>query len=378
MNVRAPQKGGTGGRSEYEKDGQMVLPSAHLCFHSMIVLAGDIGGTNSRLALYESAANGTPRLLFERTYPSAAHASLDDIADAFMSAAETALEGRVGRGKGVSAACLAIAGPIENNICRATNLPWVVDGRSLAARLGIERLRLMNDFHAAAQGVTAVDAQWLAPLGGAPPVRRGPIAVLGAGTGLGEAFLLWSSGDNAYQVIPSEGGHMDFAPRTPLEMGLLQFLINKYGRVSCERVLSGRGLVDVFAFLSQEPACRALLRPETGAAMAAPSPTQDPAAVISQRGLSGADPICEMSLALFCSVLGAVAGNLALAILATGGVFVAGGIAPRVLPYMQNGVFREAFERKGRLHTVIERLPAFVVTHPQIGLVGAAAAAAAS
>src|SRR4051812_33506884 len=141
-------------------------PTAYLCFQSMIVLAGDIGGTNSRLALYESAANGTPRLLFERTYPSAAHASLDDIADAFLSAAETALEGRVGRSKGVSAACLAIAGPIENNICRATNLPWVVDGRSLAARLGIERLRLMNDFHAAAQGVTAVDAQWLAPLGG--------------------------------------------------------------------------------------------------------------------------------------------------------------------------------------------------------------------
>ena len=340
----------------------------------MIVLAGDIGGTNSRLALYDVEPDGPPKQLFERTTPSAAHASLDDIADDFLSAASTALEGRVGRGKGVDAACLAIAGPIENNICRATNLPWVVDGRSLASRLGVEKLRLMNDFHAAAQGITAVDSRWLVPVGGSPPLRRGPIAFLGAGTGLGEAFLLWSTGDNAYQVVPSEGGHMDFAPRTPLEMGLLQYLITKYGRVSCERVLSGRGLVDVFSFLSQEPACRALLRPETAAAMAIPG--QDPAAVISERGLSGADPICEMALALFCSVLGAVAGNLALAILATGGVFVAGGIAPRILPYVQNGVFREAFERKGRLHTVMERLPAFVVTHPHIGLVGAAAAAA--
>jgi glucokinase len=342
----------------------------------MILLAGDIGGTNSRLALYEATPGVAATPLFERTYPSTSHGSLDDIAAAFLAAASSALDGPGGKGKGVSAACLAIAGPIENNICRATNLPWVVDGRSLAARLGIERVRLVNDFHAAALGVTAVGSKWLAPLGGPPPTPRGPIGVLGAGTGLGEAFLLWSPSENRYQVVPSEGGHMDFAPRTPLEVGLLQFLGNKYGRVSCERVLSGRGLADVFSFLSQEPACRALIRPETTAALAQPSPAQDPAAVISERGLSGADPICEMSLAVFCSVLGAVAGNLALAILATGGVFVVGGIAPRVLPYVQKGAFREAFERKGRLHTLVERLPAFVVTHPQVGLIGAAAVAA--
>ena len=341
----------------------------------MTVLAGDIGGTNSRFALYESANGGPPRPLFERTYPSGSHHTLDDIADIFLSAASEKLEGRVGRGKGVDSACFAVAGPVENNICRATNLPWIVDGRSLATRLGIERVRLVNDFHAAALGVTAVGSEWLAPLGGSPPVRRGPIAVLGAGTGLGAAFLLWSESERRYQVVPSEGGHMDFAPRSPLEVGLLQYLNNKYGRVSCERVLSGRGLVDVFTFLAQEPGCRALIRPETSAALAAPSAKSDPAAVISERGLSSADPICEMSLAVFCSVLGAVAGNLALAILPTGGVFVAGGIAPRLLVYLQKGLFREAFDRKGRLHTLIEHLPAFVVTHPNIGLVGAAAAA---
>jgi glucokinase len=342
----------------------------------MTLLAGDIGGTNSRLALYEAPPTGADRPLFDRTYPSASHASLDDIAETFLLAAGTALDGKVGKGHGVSSACFAVAGPIENNICRATNLPWVVDGRSLAARLGIERVRLVNDFHAAALGVTAVGRDWLAPLGGSPPVRRGPIAVLGAGTGLGTAFLIWSSADDAYQVIASEGGHMDFGPRTPLEAGLMQFLTNKYGRVSCERVLSGRGLVDVFSFLSQEPGCRALIRPETMAALAA-NPAQDQAGVISERGMSGADPICEMSLAMFCSVLGAVAGNLALALLPTGGVFVVGGIAPRVLSYLQKGVFREAFDRKGRMHTLVERLPAFVVTHPQVGLIGAAAAAAA-
>lgn len=237
-------------------------------------------------------------------------------------------------------------------------------------------MRLVNDFFAAALGVTAVGSEWLAPLGGAPATPRGPIGVLGAGTGLGEALLLWSTSQGRYEVFPSEGGHVDFAPRTPLEAGLLMFLGNKYGRVSCERVLSGRGLVDVFSFLSQEPACRALIRPETVAALARPSPGQDPAAVVSERGLSGEDPICEMSLALFCSVLGAVAGNLALTILATGGVFVVGGIAPRVLPYVERGAFREAFERKGRLHTLVERIPAFVVTHPQVGLIGAAAHAA--
>jgi glucokinase len=146
--------------------------------------------------------------------------------------------------------------------------------------------------------------------------------------------------------------------------------------VSCERVLSGHGLVDVFGFLSEEPACRGLIRPETAAVLASTGDGRDPAAVISQRALAGTDPICEMALAMFCSILGAVAGNLGLMVLATGGVFVAGGIAPRILPYLQRGGFREAFDRKGRLHTLVERIPAYVVTHAQPGLLGAASVAA--
>jgi glucokinase len=341
----------------------------------MIVLAGDIGGTNARLALYRAelthdGARPTLTSIVERTYPSKAQPSLDDLAESFLHEAKAEIGG------GVDRACFGIAGPIENNLCHATNLPWIVDGRALGARLGIGRVMLVNDFSAAALSVTAVGPDHLVPLGGAPPVAQAPIAVLGAGTGLGEAFLLWSKAEGRYEVVSSEGGHADFAPRTPLETGLLQFLSNKYGRVSCERVLSGNGLVDIFSFLSQEPACQPLVRPETTARLAAPGSGQVPAAVITQQGLSGADPICEMSLTLFCSVLGAVAGNLGLAVLATGGVFVAGGIAPRILGYLQKGGFREAFERKGRLHTLVARLPAFIVTHPQPGLLGAATIAA--
>ena len=336
----------------------------------MTVLAGDIGGTNTRLAIYDVPAAGLRGVkpTFEQTYPSAAHAGLDVLAEQFLTDATA----KIGARAEADSACFGIAGPIENNVCRATNLPWVVNGNALAERLGIPRVQLVNDFTAAAQGVTALGPDELVTLGGDPPVANGPIAVLGAGTGLGQAFMLWSAPENRYRVVPSEGGHVDLPARTPLEHGLVHFLTNKYGRVSCERVLSGKGLVDVFTFLSEEPACRGLIKPETAAVLATPGPRRDPAAAISERALAGADPVCEMALAIFCSVLGATAGNLALMVLATGGVYIAGGIAPRILPFLQRGGFREAFDRKGRLHTLVERLPAYVVTHPQPGLLGAA------
>jgi glucokinase len=195
---------------------------------------------------------------------------------------------------------------------------------------------------------------------------------LGAGTGLGQAFLIWSAAENGYHVVASEGGHVDFAPRTPLEISLLTFLTAKYARVSYERILSGHGILDIYAFLVEEPAFRFLTRADTAAAMVA----EDPAAVISRRALDGSDPVCAMTLAVFSNVLGALAGNLALSLLATGGVFIAGGIAPRVLPFLQKGLFREAFEQKGRLTPLVARIPAFVVTHPQPGLLGAATVAA--
>src|SRR3569623_333990 len=286
-----------------------------------IVLAGDIGGTNTRLALCEvGLQQGLKDPLFAHTYPSAAHTGPDVIIEKFLAAAR-ATSPRLE--KPPERAGLGIAGPVEGNVCRATNLPWVSDGRALSQRLGIARVRRVIDFYAAALGSVAVPAEKLVALGGGPRDPHGPVAVMGAGTGLGQAFLLWSHAEGGYQVIPSEGGHIDFAPRTGLESELLRFLTAKYGRVSYERVLSGHGLVDLYAFLSEEPAFRALQKPETVAALAA----QAPAAVISQRAQDGSDTICGAALAIFCSGMGARAGNLALTVLATGGVVVAGGWA---------------------------------------------------
>lgn len=333
----------------------------------MMVLAGDVGGTNTRLALIETERDTT---LLERTYPSAGHSGVELIAEQFLAEARAA--GILGRAP-LERACLGIAGPVEGNVCRATNLPWVVDGRVLSQRLGIPRVRLVNDFYAAALGSIRVPPTDLVSLGGGPRVPKGPVAVVGAGTGLGQAFLLWSPTEDRYEVVPSEGGHNDFAPRTALESSLLRYLAAKYGRVSYERVLSGHGLIDVYAFLREEPAIRVLANPLTQPEMV----SGDPAAVISRRALDGSDPICRAAVETFCVVLGALAGNLALTLLATGGVFVAGGIAPRVLPLLQQGTFREAFERKGRLQSLVAAIPTFVVTHPQPGLLGAAAVAAA-
>jgi glucokinase len=333
----------------------------------MIVLAGDIGGTNTRLALFE-AGHDTP--VIERTYPSASQSGLDVIAEKFLAEARAAdaknFSGAIDR------ACFGIAGPVEGNVCRATNLPWVVDARVLTQRLSIARVRLVNDFYAAALGAITLPARDLAPIGGGPRDPKGPVVVLGAGTGLGQAYLQWSASENRYQVISSEGGHADFAPRTVLEIDLLRYLTAKYGRVSYERVLSGHGLIDLFAFLNEEPAFRALGRADTASEMAA----ADPAAVISRLALDGSDPVCVATLTTFCGVLGAFAGNQALAMLATGGVFVAGGIAPRILPFLERGVFRDAFERKGRMQSLVGRIPIFIVTHGEPGLVGAAAIAA--
>lgn len=328
------------------------------------VLAGDIGGTNSRLALYD----GGVEPVFARTYASADHGSLEDVVARFLAEARTEL----GRPLHTRRGCFGIAGPVENDTSRVTNLRWFVDARALEQRTAVARIRLINDFQAAALGVTALGAEHVVALGGGPRVETGPIVVAGAGTGLGEAFLFWSAAERRYHVMPSEGGHVDFTPRTGLESGLLNYLTGRYGRVSYERVLSGQGLADIFAFLSTEPAVRPLVSATTRAAMAA----EDPAAVVTRQALAGADAVCTIALNLFCSVLGGLAGNLALTFLASGGVFIAGGIAPRIVAVLQNGVFREAFEAKGRFQGLVAKMPAFVVTHKDVGLVGAATQAA--
>jgi glucokinase len=323
------------------------------------VLVGDIGGTNSRLALFRDNA-----VVFARTYPSAHYGSLEQAVADFLSEARAALgaEGQPER------ASLAVAGPVEDHrTANITNLSWDVDARRLEQRTGIPSVRLVNDFEAAAFGVTLLGPDDLVQIGGGPRHPTGPMAVAGAGTGLGEAFLVWSAAEQRYQVVPSEGGHVDFAPRSALERGLAVYLAARYGRVSNERVVSGPAFKDLFAYLMNEPGCRDLATDETKQALL----TEDAAAVIVRQAVAGRDPLCVMAVSLFASVLGAVLGNLALNVLATGGVFLAGGIAPRMLGMLQGGAFREAFESKGRFQPFLAKVPIFVVTHPELGLLGA-------
>lgn len=325
----------------------------------MTTIVGDIGGTNTRLALFRSASER----LFERSYPSADHPSLEAAVEKFITEARKQL----GPDIKPQRACFGVAGPVENDTSRVTNLPWFVEARKMEQRLGIPRVSLLNDFQAAALGVTILKDEDVIALGGGPRNPRGPIVVCGAGTGLGEAFLFWNATDNRYQVIPSEGGHVDFTPRTALETGLFSYMLGRYGRVSYERVLSGAGIADIFGFLSNEPSCRPLVHEETRAAMV----TEDPAAVITRMGLAGTDPVCVMALNVFCCALGGLAGNLGLTMLATGGVYIAGGIAPRIASILQNGAFRESFEGKGRMQPLVARLPAFLVMNKDVGLLGA-------
>jgi glucokinase len=329
----------------------------------MIVLAGDIGGTNSRLALYDGL-----KLVFEKTYPSAEQESLEAASLQFLDDARA----KLGSGVAPERACLAVAGPIDGRTARITNLPWFVDAARLEAQLKIPQVRLANDFEAAACGVPLLSADQLVPLGGGPREPTGPMVVAGPGTGLGQAFLFWTENDRRYHVVPSEAGHGDFAPRTPIEWGLCRHLAETYGRVSNERVISGPAFRDLFAYLLKEPSLRTLAKPETLAALQ----SEDPATVIVRQAVGGHDPLCLMAVNVFSAALGAFVGNLALTVLATGGVYIAGGIAPRILKLLQSGPFRESFEAKGRFKPFLSEVPVFVITSREVGLLGAASIAA--
>lgn len=326
----------------------------------MRVIAADIGGTNARVALVE-VRDGATRFLLEETYPSAGYAGFEEILAAF----------HAGAGGGVERACLAVAGVVVGDVCRTTNLPWVLEARSLERAAGIPRVSLVNDFKGAALGIPHLGPDQVVSLGGPDaPVPGSPphIALLGAGTGLGEALLVWTG--SGHVVVPTEGGHTDFAPRDDAEARLWAFLRARFGHVSYERVLSGSGLVGIYEHLRDElgPV------PEVEAALAGGG--DDAAAAVSAAAERA--PTCDRALDLFCSVYGAEAGNLALKLLPAGGVYVAGGIAPKILPRLARGTFRAAFLDKGRYRALLETYPLRVVIEPRLGLIGAAHAAAAS
>lgn len=317
-----------------------------------MLLAGDIGGTSARLALFE-IAGGQPRPIVVERFASRDFAGLDEIVLAFIAR----------HGQAVTAAAFGVAGPARDGRVVTPNLPWVIEAASLARTLGLEQVWLLNDLAATTHGIVALESADLAVLQAGTPEAGGARAVIAAGTGLGVAGALWDG--RTYRIIPSEGGHADFAPRTEQEIALLRFLLGRFDHVSDERIVSGQGLVNIHAFLtandqSEEP-------PATTAAIA----TGDPAAVIAQHGLAGTSSRCVLALDLFCAIYGAVAGNVALTMLATGGVYIGGGIAPKLLPHLQKGGFMAAFRAKGRHRALLEAVPVRVILNDGTALLGA-------
>jgi len=323
----------------------------------MNVLAGDIGGTNARLAIADVSGDA-PRIVKERRYPSAASPGLAPIVRAFLDWA----------GEHVERACFGIAGPVVDGECRTPNLPWTVSARDLARDLGIPCTSIINDFVAAAHGVGGLGPSDLVTLQEGAPSPHGAIALIGAGTGLGEGFLTWDG--TRYRVHASEGGHADYAAGDESSWTLRRSLLDEYGRVSWERVLSGSGLAQLYRhFAAVGPAAE---RPEVRREME----KEDPAAVVTRHALAGDDPVSVRALDAFATAYGAQAGNLALTVLATGGVYLAGGIAPRIVAKLGDGAFIAAFRSKGRMADLMARIPVRVIVSPDVGLLGAARAAA--
>lgn len=316
------------------------------------LLAGDIGGTNSRLALY-TASGGALHLRRSETYPSRSARGLEELVTRFLGQGDE----RVG------AAALAVAGPVVEGRCKATNLPWLLEEKSLAEAARTPRLRLLNDLQALAYGVLFLKPDQLVSLNGVPFTGRGNAAVIAAGTGLGEAYLHWDG--SRHHPSPSEGSHGEFGPRNAEELALAGYLIEKFGHPSTERVVSGPGFGLLYDFLVETG--RETPPPALRDALA----QGDRSATISRLALEGSSPLCSRVMDLFLDAFGAEAGNMALRGFATGGVFVGGGIAPKILPRLRDGRFLAAFEDKGRFRDFCRQIPVSVVLHEDTGLLGA-------
>jgi len=318
-----------------------------------MILAGDIGGTHARLAFFEFTENHF-RLGPASVFPSREYSSLDEIATKFV------------RTTGIhpEAACFGIAGPVRNGTVSTSNLPWVIDSQVMAKELHISKAILINDLEASAWGIALLNPGDAFPLNQVNGETFGNQAVIAAGTGLGEAGI-WSDGVQQ-RIIASEGGHADFAARNELEVELFTYLSKKFGHVSYERVLSGPGLVNVFHFLRDTGRGT---EPEWLTEEMAQS---DPAAAISSAADDAKCGLSAQAMELFISVYGAEAGNLALRMLATAGVFLAGGIAPKILPHLSSPGFMKAFLDKGRMRPVLDKIPVKVITNDRVALLGAA------
>jgi glucokinase len=318
-----------------------------------MILAGDIGGTHARLAFFD-AVDGRFSLVSASIFPSRDYSGLDEIVAKFVDTSKLHPD----------TACFGIAGPVRNGRVEASNLPWIIESKRLADELKIKKAFLINDLEANAWGIPALDAKDVVALNQVKGQPIGNQAVIAAGTGLGQAGMYWDG--TKYHVFACEGGHADFAPRTQLEVELFNYLHTRFGHVSYERIVSGPGLVNVFSFLR-----------DTGRGTPPPWLTDemsqsDPAAAISRAGIEGKCGLCEQALDLFVSIYAAEAGNLTLKIMATGGIYLGGGIAPKMLSKLSRPLFMQAFTGKGRMQTLLEAVPVRVITNDRIALLGAA------
>ena len=329
-----------------------------------MILAGDVGGTKVHLALY-NFAGGSLVQLREEKFPASDFACLDDVVKAFLAKGAEHKEEIV-------ASCFGCPGPVRDGRLKLTNLPWALDTRDLQRSLGIEHIFLINDLEANGYGIPELAKDRIGTLLEGDPSGVGHRGLLSAGTGLGECVLVWDGKVRRHLPIPSEGGHVDFSPRNEREIALWRFLQQTLkGRVSFERVVSGIGIRNIYAFLRddqkmEEPDwLRDRLRSE------------DPNAVIGTCAEDGSSEICVDTMNLFAAAFGAKAGNLALTLLSTGGIYLGGGIAPKALKVMSNGGFAQAFLDKGRMTPILESIPVRVILDDTCALLGAAAYAEA-
>lgn len=328
----------------------------------MRVLAGDIGGTKTLLEIAD-VAPGAHRVVAQERYASSAYDSLLPMIRDFVAGAGA------GKLSTLHGACFGVAGPIVESgagqCARLTNLPWEVDTAVVAHGLGMTRVRLINDFQAVGYGIEVLGSSDLEVLQEGTELAQGPRAVIGAGTGLGVGILVWQH--DHYEALPTEGGHVDFAPTSPVQIELLRWLMDRFGRVSYERLLSGPGLVNIYSFLSSNAG--------EGSALQAMLATEDPAAAVARAAQDGSDALAARALHMFAEIYGAQAGNLALTCLARGGIYLAGGIAPKIIAALKAAPFLRAFNDKGRMAVLTASMPVRVVVNQQVGLIGAALAA---
>jgi glucokinase len=319
-----------------------------------MILSGEIGATRTRLAAFETEGNSLRRVV-EKLYMSQDHSGLSEIITDFIRT----------EGIPVQSACFGVAGPVKRGRSKISNLPWTIDARELAKQLKLNAVGLINDLEAYAYGIDALDSKDFVTLNEGSEDEEGNRAVISARTGLGMAGLYWDG--FRHHPFACEGEHADFAPRNSLGMELLGYLQKKYGRVSCERILSGPGIKNIYDFLRD---ANKLDEPQWLREQMAVAP--DPPALISQLALEGRAAICDQTLSLFVSIYGAETGNCALNFLSTGGIFLGGSIAAKIVPKMKDPIFMQSFLDKGRMEPLLKEMPVKIVLNDDSGLIGAA------